>query len=163
MFRLPFRFGYLTGLLLALLLGFYLIQLWQPRNQIRLHNQHFLQALEARDWSDVAAVVDPTYLDQWGQDRTLVLERVREVLRLLRKLRVENHERSIRVAGATGIWVGRILLHADESEFSPGITQRVNKLEEPFEFRWRRASWKPWDWKLVRASNAALELPANGF
>ena len=29
----------------------------------------------------------------------------------------------------------------------------------PFELEWRRQSAKPWDWKLVRVSNASLEIP----
>ncbi len=38
------------------------------------------------------------------------------------------------------------------------IKQRVNHLPEPFVLEWRRISARPWDWKLVRVSNPALEL-----
>ncbi len=44
------------------------------------------------------------------------------------------------------------------------ITDRINPLNEPFRLQWRKQSWKPWEWKLVHASNEALDLPADaGF
>ncbi len=49
------------------------------------------------------------------------------------------------------------------SEFAPEIVERVNSLTEPFVLHWRRESWRPWDWKLVRVSNPGLEISNPGF
>ncbi|HEY1583637.1 MAG TPA: hypothetical protein VGF73_11125 [Chthoniobacterales bacterium] len=45
----------------------------------------------------------------------------------------------------------------------PQIIEWVNSLTTPFELRWRRESWKPWDWKLVEVRNPGLELPARAY
>jgi hypothetical protein len=39
------------------------------------------------------------------------------------------------------------------------IKERVNSIPAPFQLEWRRVSGKPWDWKLVRVSNAELVIP----
>ena len=39
------------------------------------------------------------------------------------------------------------------------VKERVSSLTTPFDLEWRRMSAKPWDWKLVRVSNAELALP----
>jgi hypothetical protein len=41
------------------------------------------------------------------------------------------------------------------------LDERVNKLPTPFKLEWHRFSGKPWDWKLVRVSNSAFEIPAD--
>ena len=57
----------------------------------------------------------------------------------------------------------RITVEADENEITALIKERVNHLDTPFVFEWRKASGKPWDWKLTRVSNDALELPEANF
>jgi hypothetical protein len=41
------------------------------------------------------------------------------------------------------------------------LDERLNKLPTPFELEWHHLSGKPWDWKLVRVSNSAFEIPAD--
>ena len=43
------------------------------------------------------------------------------------------------------------------------LDERVNKLQTPFELEWYKFSGKPWDWKLVRVSNSAFEIPADVY
>jgi hypothetical protein len=41
------------------------------------------------------------------------------------------------------------------------LDERVNRLPTPFELEWHHVSGKPWDWKLVRVSNPAFQIPAD--
>jgi len=41
------------------------------------------------------------------------------------------------------------------------LDERVKKLPTPFELEAHHVSGKPWDWKLVRVSNASFEIPAD--
>jgi hypothetical protein len=59
-----------------------------------------------------------------------------------------------------GSWQARITVEGDNSEMTYLFKERVNTLATPFQLDWRRASAKPWDWKLVKVSNAGLEIPA---
>lgn len=161
--QISFRNGFYAGLLLALIIGIWLFQLWQPARQVQLHSEHFISAVEGKNWDALAAFIDETYQDQWKQDRALVRSRMREVLRFARNLRVQADSPLVAANDRDGDWSARITIAADPNEVAEMIEARVNALDTPFELHWQRKSWKPWDWKLVRVSNSALELPEGGY
>lgn len=158
-----FRTGLFAGFSIAVGLGIYFFQLWAPEHQVRLHSAHLLAALEAKDWSAAEEFLDASYEDQWGHDRTLLVTRLRQILPYASHLRIEAREIIVRAADGIGEWQGRVTVEADPNEISALIKERVNSLAEPFELKWRQNSKKPWDWKLVRVANPALELPSGGF
>jgi hypothetical protein len=146
-------------LLLALALGIYLLQLWQPEHQVQLHSDHLLRALERKDWPGIASFVGSAFQDQWGDDRTLVQARLREVLSYTRRLKLETHDAVAFASADSGEWHARVTADGEENEVMAVIKQHINTLPEPFRLQWRRQSWKPWDWKLMRVTNPALEFP----
>ena len=156
--KISFRTGFFAGLVLALGIGFYLFLLWDDSNQVRLHAAHLLAALEKNKWSTVAEFLDPSYSDQWGDDRATVLARLRQVLPYARHLRIESRGVMVTAAKREGEWSARIAFDAEPNEVSAFLEERVNTLNEPFVQQWRQVSWKPWDWKLVRVTNPALEI-----
>ena len=66
-------------------------------------------------------------------------------------------------ANDNGNWTARITIEADSNEIADLVKARVNKLDAPFELSWQKKSWKAWDWRLVRVSNAALDLSEANF
>jgi hypothetical protein len=163
MLRLTFRNGIYVGLVLAMIIGPYLWFLWQPRRQVQLHTEHFLEAIQQKSWGKLEEFVDERYQDQWSHNRELLLTRLREVLRFMRNLRLQRQELTIAAKEKRGQWLGRISVEADANEVSALVKERVNALETPFELHWQQQSGKPWDWKLVAVSNSGLELPVNAF
>jgi len=163
-FRVPtnFRNGLYAGLLAAAISGLYLFTLWQPARQVELHSEHLLAEIERKDWKDAGAFIAEDYQDRWGQDRSLVLERLRRVLGVVRNPRIEASAAQQRTAGRQGFWTAKITIKG-EGEFAALVEERVNSLSEPFELEWQRKSGKPWDWKLVSVRNAALEISRDGF
>jgi len=158
-----FRHGFYAGLLVAAVLGIYLFQLWQPERQVTLHSANLIEALEENDWSDLADFIADNYEDRWGHDRAVVLLRLREVLSYAPNLQIEAIGVAARADDQEGTWSARIQVEADPNEVTALIKGRVNPLDAPFELQWRRQSWKPWDWKLVRVDNPALELTSRAF
>lgn len=161
--RSLFRYGFFAGLMLALALGVYLLQLWAPENQVRLHTKHLLGALEEKDWEAVQEFIGEEYADQWNHDRGEVVARLRRVLPYARNLRLTTREVITSGENGSGKWRGRVRLEADPNEVSVYLMERVNALEEPFVLEWRRVSRKPWDWRLLRVTNPSLELPAGVY
>jgi len=160
--RVEFRTGWFAGLVLTLTIGLYCVWLWQPHRQVDRHTKNLLHDIEQRNWSRVADLIGTDYADQWGNDRALVLERMRLVLGYSHHLRLKaiDPNRKIDNGGRVGLWRSRILIEDDDSGFGAVVKERVNSLTTPFELQWRHISRKPWDWKLVRVSNPELEIPA---
>ena len=157
-----FRNGLYAGLLLAAIVGIFLARLWQPERQMQLHSAHLLAQIKKKNWSVVAAFIGNDYQDRWGDDRTVLIERLHEVSRFVGTPTILVKDAGIRTESARGFWRARITIKGT-GEFAPMIGERVNSLPAPFELEWRRGSSKPWDWKLARVENAALEISNNGL
>ncbi len=153
-----FRNSFYAGCILALLLGMWLARLWTAENQVRLHSEHFLDRLEERRPASAADFVATDYRDDWGADRPLLLTRIRLVPRVFSSLTIKPGPAQVRIDPPFGTWTAPVQLTGTGREEAPEIIRRVNGLTTPFQLRWRKESWKPWDWKLVEAHNAELEL-----
>jgi hypothetical protein len=157
------RGALISGSALAVCIGLYLIWLWGPAHQVRLHTENFFHAIEHRDWETVADFIGNDYQDQWGDDRARVLERMREGFRWVRGARIIGYNPIMTVETRRAIWIGKITLYSSDDGVMELLDERVNKLPTPFELEWHRLSGKPWDWKLVRVSNSAFEIPADVY
>ena len=154
--------GAIIGVLAtALCIGLYLLWLWRPEHQVRLHTENFFHAIEDRNWKAVADLIGNDYHDHWGDDRARVLERMREGFRWIRGSRIMASGPAVQVDARRAAWIGKITLYSSDDGVMEVLDQRVNKLSAPFELVWHRLSEKPWGWKLVRVSNSAFEIPAD--
>ena len=154
---MSFRTGFYAGLIVAVIWGIYLVRLWQGQRQVQLHSVRLLAQIEKHNWKAVDEFVGSDYVDQWGNDRALLLERLREVFRALPNARVESKVVSVQTRNGRGSWIARITLKST-GEFADLIQNRVNSLDSPFEFEWQRGATWPWVWKLVAVKNPALEI-----
>lgn len=157
-----FRNSFLAGLLVAFIVGIWLSQLWGAENQVRLHSEHLVQKVERRSWGAVGDFLAADYHDEWGDDRAQLLERLRLVGRLLFDLTITISDERTQVNSAAATWSARVHLDG-RGEAASEIDRRVNSLTTPFVLHWRRESWKPWDWKLVKVANETLEIPSGEF
>lgn len=136
-----------------------MVRLWRPEQQIRLHSQHLLRAVEQKNWSRFAEFIASDYHDQWQNDRATLLERTRVILTQVRRLGLTSQQSIVRVDEIAGHWQSRIIADGDPSELMLAIKDRVNSLTTPFDLEWRHVSRKPWDWKLVNVTNPELAVP----
>lgn len=158
---ISFRGGFIAGLAIALFIGLYLVWLWQPERQVKLHTENLFHAIEHRNWEAAADFIAADYQDQWGDDRAHVLERLSEGFRYVRGVRIIASNPSVQVESLRAVWTGKITLHSSDDEVMEMLDQRINSLQSPFELEWHHLSGKPWDWKLARVGNPAFEIPAD--
>jgi hypothetical protein len=150
-----------VGLTLAVCIGVYLLWLWRPEHQVRLHTENFFGAIDDRNWETVANFIGAEYHDQWNDDRARLLERMREGFRWVRGSRITAANPSVQVEIPRAIWIGKIVVYSSDDGVMEVLDENVNKLPTPFELEWRKVSSKPWDWKLVGVSNPAFQIPAD--
>ncbi len=152
-----------AGAALAVCAGLYLVWLWQPVRQVSRHTENFFRAIEHKNWDATGDFIAADYQDQWGDDRHRVLERLREGFQYVRGPRIIAVNPSVQVETRRAVWSGKIALSSSDDEFMEVLDQRVNSVQSPFKLEWHHLSAKPWDWKLVRVSNPALEIPADVY
>jgi hypothetical protein len=145
----------LSGGLLGLLL---LLWVWQPERQVRRHTAKLFNRVEAHDWNAVAELMSNDYRDQWEHDRARVIDRMRDVMKYMHGVRFIHAEPIIRIDDVNAVWIARITVHGSDGEVMALVKDRINSIATPFMLEWRRASKKPWDWKLVRVGNPDLQL-----
>ena len=158
---ISFRGKLLVGLALTFCIGLYLIWLWQPARQVGRHAENLFHAIERKNWAAAADFIGSNYQDQWGDDRARVLERMREGFRYVRGARIIASSPRVQIEERRAVWGGRITVFSTDDDVMELLAERVNSLPAPFELEWHRISGKPWDWKLVRVSNPAFEIPAD--
>jgi hypothetical protein len=151
------------GLAALLCVGLSLIWLWRPEQQVRRHTENIFHAIEHKDWDAAADFIGVDYQDQWGDNRTRVLERMREGFRYVRGPRIIASNPSVQVKARRAVWTGKVMVYSTDDDVMGLLDERVNALPAPFELEWHRLSSKPWDWKLVRVSNSAFEIPSNVY
>jgi hypothetical protein len=157
---ITFRGGFIAGVAVLVSIGVYFVWLWRPEHQVRLHTKHFFDAIDGRNWDDVADFIDDDYRDQWDNDRTRLLQRMREGLCWVPGSKITAANAAVQLETSRAIWISRITIYSSDESVMEVLDERVNKLPTPFKFEWHHLSEKPWDWKLARVSNPEFEIPA---
>jgi hypothetical protein len=158
---ISYRGAFFGGLGLVLCISLYLLWLWRPEHQVRLHTEHFFHAIDNRNWEAVADFAGNDFQDQWGDDKTRLIERMREGFRWVPGSRILASNPAVQVEMRRAIWIGKITVYSSDDGVMEVLDEHVNNLPAPFELEWHRLSAKPWDWKLVRVSNSAFQIPAD--
>ena len=160
---ISYRGAFYGGLAIALCIGLYLVWLWRPEHQVRLHTQNFFHAIDNRNWDTVADFVGNDFQDQWGDDKTRLLERMRGGFRWVPGSRIIAKDPAVQIEAQRATWIGKITVYSSDDGVMEVLDERVNRLPSPFKLEWHHLSGKPWDWKLVRVSNSGFEIPAQMY
>ena len=137
-------------------LTLFLLWLWQPERQVRLHTSHFLKKVERRNWDGVRKVMAENYRDRWEHDKTSAIADAREAFRQFLFVTVENRTTSCQMAPDSGNTRTVIRISGSGGPVAQLVMERVNTLREPFTFTWRKAGWQPWNWELTSVDQPEL-------
>ena len=154
---LPSRRVLLTigGLLLALALWLALPFLSASRGVERAWDD-FLSALEDNDMTELGRLLGDDYADGFGLDRAECLKLAASIRGqfVVCTVRREQSELVLDPSNKSAVTRGFIRLGGQGSPAAQAAIQASTSSQTPTAFRWRRNSWKPWDWRLVSIDNA---------
>ena len=147
---------------LALSVAAWCCRQWQPERQVQLHQRHFLEAAQNRDFRKLKALLDDSFRASGGQDKTAALQQMAEGLRYFFSLEIAASETETSIDGAKAKITARLRLSGQGSAPANAIQDLVNSSKDPFQFTWQRQSWKPWDWRLVYAGHPYITSAVTG-
>lgn len=147
------------GLLALAGAALFLLWLWQPERQVKLHQKHLIGAVSDRNWKKVGRFLSPDYEDHWGFTRETAPQAGAQVFRHFFSLTVRAESEGLSVSKTEATIFNRLSLDGAGSAIAQEVVRRVNRLRRPFRFEWRRASSRPWDWQLVSVDQQELIIP----
>jgi len=131
---------------------------FSPGRQLERVFSRLVSAAENRDWKRVKSFMAEDYHDQWGLDRERAVSMAAEAFRQFVVLEIAVESQAISRDGKDAAIEAKLHLQGRATAIGEMVVQRVNSLENDFQFAWQQKSWKPWDWKLVSVSQNEIDI-----
>lgn len=148
----------LAGSLAAVLgIGLLVFLQTRPARMIEKKQASLVDGIERRSPARIERLVAEDYSDSWGFDREDAVVAIVDVGSQFLALVVTEEEKTVEIQDDTAtvstklIFGGRPVGPAGQE-----VVKRLNRLGEPFVFTWRKESFLPASWRLVRIENASL-------
>ena len=139
----------------------WLLWLWQPERQVRLHTTHFLKKVERRNWDGARGMMAGDFHDRWGHDKDSALEDARQAFSQFLFLTIENRTAVGLDVGNEGVALSVVKISGNGGAGAQMVMERVNGLHQPFHFTWRKSGGVPWNWELTRLDQPELNVDPN--
>jgi hypothetical protein len=131
---------------------------WRPSHQVRLHQDHLLRAVENRKWKMAGEFMAEDYKDSWEQTKPVVLARLPQIFSDFLACGVIAENTSLTWTNGEPAIQSQIHIVGSGGPIAQLVMEESKHLSEPYSFKWRRQSWKPWDWKLIEVSQPQLRM-----
>lgn len=143
----------------ALILLYFVFVHWAPERQVRVKQEQLVLAIAGSDRDTYTALISPVYRDEWNFDRDKLLKAIRQLNRQFISLQATWTPGVQTTSDSTASATGKIQLTGRGNMIGQEAMTRINRLKNPFTFQWKKESWKPWGWRLVRIDQPDLEIP----
>ncbi|MDA0812460.1 MAG: hypothetical protein O3C21_08765 [Verrucomicrobia bacterium] len=142
----------------ALIVLYHMLFEWPAATQVRLKHEAFLVSIEEGDNAAWDTLLSESYEDQWGFSKSNAMVAMQDVRSQFIGLKITWKPESEVVDSGDGTLAGEMKFEATGFFATDLITSKLNGIEEPWVFAWKKESWLPWSWKLVRIENSGLDL-----
>lgn len=140
-------------LLVALIVG---IPWLSPARGVERSWKNVVEAIEQNDQEALGAYLSDNYKDGFGLDRAEALKLTATVRGQFLVCTIRRDQPVIVMGTDNKAATTRALIRlaGQGTQLATAAIQASQASQTPTEFRWRRGSWKPWDWRLVSVENA---------
>jgi hypothetical protein len=123
----------------------------------------FIEAMENRKWSKIETMVCTDYMDEWGQDKAMVQETMKQLLGGFFFLSIEPRVVNSPVVTGTGYVKATLKLKGNGAGISSMVMTEANRVKEPWLFHWHKRGFWPWSWQLVQMHNDGVNYGRGGL
>ena len=154
----------LPAAIVLVIWALWLAWLWQPERQVRLHTSHFLKKVERRNWAAAKEFVAEDFADRWGHDKNSAMEDARQVFAQFLFVTIENRTDACDMHEREATTHTRVKISGNGGGVAQLVMDRVNSLQQPFTFTWRKVGSAPWNWELTHIDQPELNIdPSANF
>ena len=154
----------LSAAIVLVLWALWLAWLWQPERQVRLHTSHFLKKVERRNWAAAKEMMAADFTDRWEHNKASAIEDAQMVFSQFVFVTIENRTTRCLIYPPEGFADTKVKISGNGGGVAQLVMSRVNSLQEPFTFTWRKMGSAPWQWELIRVDQPELNIDAGaGF
>ncbi len=152
---------------LLLVLVAILVAMWGlPRLSSSWHLHHrqaeLLTAIEQHQSGRLEQLVSPDYADQWNFTWQQIHSSMEDVSAQFLSLVIVEADPQWILHGKTADHSARLTLKGiPATPFGTEMVSRAAKLQQPFTFTWKKESFWPWSWRLIRVANEELHLDSD--
>ncbi|MCH1407438.1 MAG: hypothetical protein L7V87_00255 [Verrucomicrobiales bacterium] len=129
----------------------------RPSKMIATKQSDLIVGIEKRSPGRIERLVAENYSDRWGFDREDAVNAIVDVGSQFLALVVTEDEKETVIDGKEATVTARLTFGGNPvGPAGHEVVKRLNQLDEPFVFTWKKESFLPASWRLVRIDNASL-------
>lgn len=131
--------------------------------QVARSHAELFELAGGRYWTEVGGLMSKDYDDAWGNNAEDAIEIASELLQGFLVLDLQWQTMTVVVdedskgKGLSATVTGKARIEGNGLGLSQMVMSRLNNLEEPWTFTWRKEDWKPGDWRLVSVTHPKLK------
>ena len=130
--------------------------LQSPETQAAKQQAKFLQFAGQRNWAQINAIIAPDYHDAWNESREEALNAAHEVLSMFLVVSFDWAPGQASRTEKTVALGGTLHMSGSGAAGSSIVLDRVNRMQKPWGFIWRKDGWRPGDWHLLSITQPEL-------
>ncbi|MEN8716207.1 MAG: hypothetical protein ABF384_14940 [Verrucomicrobiales bacterium] len=129
----------------------------RPSKMITTKQSDLIVGIEKRSPGRIERLVAENYSDRWGFDREDAVDAIVDVGSQFLALVVTEDEKETVIDGKEATVTARLTFGGNPvGPAGHEVVKRLNQLDEPFVFMWKKESLLPASWRVVRIDNASL-------
>jgi hypothetical protein len=157
--RPPRWLYYLPAVIALIWLGWWLFG--RPvETQVQVAQQKFLAAVEDRNWKKVQSMLAIDYADSYGLTQETAPAAAAEILNHFIFLTLKTEIQPFQPLPTTAEVRVRIQMEGQGLGLGSMVMARVNAMQGPWAFQWRKDGPWHWNWKVTRIHHPDLHLPS---
>ncbi|MDA7921523.1 hypothetical protein N9B73_07185 [Verrucomicrobiales bacterium] len=137
---------------------------FRPANAVAKKQASLIQGIEKRSASRIQRLLSENYVDRWEFTDEEIVEAVVDVGSQFMALVVTEEDQTLEINDGVAVTTAKLVISGKPvGPAGQEVTKRVNQLKTPFTFTWKKESFLPTSWRLVKIDNPGLPEHLYGY
>lgn len=137
---------------------------WRPARIVAKRQASLIEGIEKRSPARIQRLLSRDYSDRWEFTSEQIVETMVDAGSQFMALVVTPENQSIVIEEGRATVTARLIISGKPvGPAGAEVTRQINQLKEPFVFTWKKQSFLPSSWRLVKVDNGGLPAELYGY